>query len=117
MRIRTELLNAANQLNLKKVIDLLNSPQDYTQLELDYSVANAICSYRAGCAEIVRILLSHGANISISACQAAIRCKDVEVFQTFVDHGWDVNACDDEGQYPLKSVRPHESPTVYDYSS
>ena len=60
-----------------------------SQDELDRCLYEAI---HEGHLDILPPLLSHGAKVESSALYAATRRGDKQVFQAFLDHGWDINS-------------------------
>lgn len=59
----------------------------------------------AGKINVVAYLLEHGAELSpLNITQAMGPRQSLEMFQTFLDHGWDINSNTDMGAPALKNV-------------
>ncbi|KAL8935064.1 MAG: hypothetical protein Q9216_005598 [Gyalolechia sp. 2 TL-2023] len=88
------------------------SPDPLSSEHLQSSLAGAVS---AGQPEIVSYLLSHGAQLSpLNITQAANpRCRTVGMFQTFLDHGWDINSPTDMHATALKHVVDSEELTQW----
>ena len=54
--------------------------------------------------DIVAFFLDQGFPIDAAASSAAARVGSVELYQTFVDHGWDINELPENGCASLKWV-------------
>jgi len=76
--------------NIDLVLQILNSHEALSQDELNTALANAT-EIEEGCHEAILPLLSHGAQITSQAVKGAAQHKDIDIFQTFLDHGWDIN--------------------------
>ncbi|KAE8444282.1 hypothetical protein EG329_000689 [Mollisiaceae sp. DMI_Dod_QoI] len=88
----TTLEDALYDLNLNRVLEILEFNHDLSKIELDEALAIAISS--EGPDGAIMPLLSHGALLTHwSFCGAAAR-RDVVAFKAFLDHGWDINSLD-----------------------
>jgi len=92
-----EMSNAAKMGDVSQVTKLLEqwkaelSPRPVTALHLNSTFVEAISYHHPS---IVSYLLDAGAEISENILVAALRETDkaIAMFQTFLDHGWDINS-------------------------
>ena len=103
-----ELREACVQGDLESVQSLLDQwqshllPSALTPKHLQSPLAGSIA---AGKTEVVSYLLDHGAELSpLNITQAVARHSSTEMFQIFLDHGWDINSKTDMREPALKMV-------------
>lgn len=97
----TMLYAACHENNVRQVMDLLNSSMKFSQGDLDFALKETTAS-GVGRGEVVGLLLSHGAQITTAAYRGAIKNIDTEVFQQFLDKGWDINSIAFGGSHALR---------------
>ena len=76
------------------------SPSELTPKHLDDALVGAV---GAGQAPTVSLLLDQGAQLDSDVIQIALGAHNsTALFQTFLDHGWDINAATGTGASALK---------------
>lgn len=96
----SKILNTAcSNGDLDKIQELLSSDWKPSQYELDKALQKATWG---GHATITGLLLSNGARITDQAFMGACHNEDLPIFQEFLNHGWDINSTEFEGEPALR---------------
>ncbi|CZR65974.1 uncharacterized protein PAC_15874 [Phialocephala subalpina] len=84
------LEEALEEVNVDRVLEILESNPGLSQDELDNTLFEAVSS--EGLEAAITPSLIHGAKITQRTFLGATRRQDVVAFQAFLDHGWDINS-------------------------
>lgn len=85
--------------DLDEVETILKGPRDTWESELNDSVTQAISDSTQS---ILTLLLSKGAKLNSGGFFIALNKKNIETFQTLLDHGFDVNTREFMGEPALR---------------
>lgn len=84
------LRGAISDQDINLILQILNSHEALSQNELNIALADATV-IEEGCRDAILPLLSHGAQITSHAVNNAADHEDIDIFQMFLNHGWDIN--------------------------